>query len=416
MRIMIATVGTRGDIQPFIALGQGLQAAGHEVTVCAADGYRSFIETHGPGFAPMGSEVLRLSQQALSRVNGLASAVQAGREMMPAMRRSLDEAWDAARAMQPDLIVYHPKSLSGVHIAEKLNIPAVLSLPLPLLTPTSAFPSPALARLEPGGWFNRMTYHVQRLAMMPYSGMVNDFRRQTLGLPPLSRFADGLHHRDGTPLPILYSYSRHVLPVPEDFPPHVHVTGYWFLDRPEDWQPDPGLVSFLNAGPPPVYIGFGSMAAVAGSRQRASLLIDALATSGQRGLLDRGWGDLEAPVSSGNVMTIDNVPHDWLFPRVAAVVHHGGAGTVAAGLRAGKPTLICPVMADQPFWGQVVHRRGVGPAPIPLAKLTAVRLASGINELVTDPAYRERATALGEQIRSEDGVAVAVDILSRIAS
>src|SRR5690606_27815448 len=134
---------------------------------------------------------------------------------------------------------------------------------------------------------NRMTYHVQRLAMMPYSVMVNDFRRQTLGLPSLTRFADGLHHRDGTPLPILYSYSRHVLPVPEDFPPHVHVTGYWFLDRPEEWQPDPDLVSFLNAGPPPVYIGFGSMAAVAGSRHRASLLTDALAKSGQRGLLDR---------------------------------------------------------------------------------------------------------------------------------
>lgn len=413
MRILITTFGTRGDIQPYIALGQGLQAAGHQIEICTAAGYRDFVNAYNLDYAFMSNEVLELTQAALTRVDGLGGAVRAGRQMAPAIRRSLDDEWAAAQAFQPDLIVYHPKCLGSYHVAEKLDVPAILSLPLPFFTPTTAFPIPFLSRFELGGRFNRFSYRFQRIAALMYGGMMNDFRRSSLGLPPISRFADALHRGDGTPIPILYPFSRFVLPVPGDYPPHVHVTGYWFLDHAADWRPDPALVHFLEAGPPPVYIGFGSMVGGQKAKQRAALMLEALAQSGQRGILASGWGGLEATDLPDHVFMVDSVPHDWLFPLVAAVVHHGGAGTTAAGLRASKPTLVCPYLADQPFWGKVVHQLGVGPKPMPLAKLTVNQFANGITQLVDDPTLRHRATAVGEQIRSEDGIARAVEIISR---
>jgi sterol 3beta-glucosyltransferase len=215
-------------------------------------------------------------------------------------------------------------------------------------------------------------------------------------------------------MPVLHGYSRHVGPVPADWPPHAEATGFWFLDRPTEWQPSPALVSFLESGPPPVYVGFGSMT---GNRaqERAHLVITALERAGVRGVMASGWGGLNPGNCPSSVHLIDEVPHDWLFPRMAAVVHHGGAGTTAAGLRAGRPTVICPFMADQPFWGRCVHERGFGPAPIPQKKLTVENLAAAIREAVNDPAMREKAATVGHLLRAETGVENAVMRLEEIA-
>jgi sterol 3beta-glucosyltransferase len=415
MRVLISTFGTRGDIQPAIALGQGLLARGHAAAVCTAEGYRPFIEEHGVPYAFMRNDALELTQEALPHIAGLGSAVRTGRRMQQALRRSLDDEWRAAESFQPDLIVYHPKMLGSLHIAEKLDIPAVLTLPLPFYTPTADFPVPFLARFALGGRLNRLTYQFQRLAPVLYGGLVNDFRRRTLGLLPRGRFADPLQRADGSPVPILYAFSRHVLPVPQDYPPHVHVTGSWFLVRPTAWAPAPELVRFLAAGPPPVYVGFGSMVG-ASAATRATLVLAALARTGQRGILASGWGGLQVADLPDTVSMVESVPHDWLFPQVAAVVHHGGAGTTAAGLRAGKPTLICPFLGDQPFWGKVVHRLGAGPAPLPLAKLTADQLATGMSQLIANPSYREQAAAIGERIRAEDGVGRAIALLTELSA
>jgi sterol 3beta-glucosyltransferase len=246
-----------------------------------------------------------------------------------------------------------------------------------------------------------------------YVKATNDFRAKVLDLPPLGRFPDLLVRADGSPVPIIYPYSPHLLPVPDDFPPHVHVTGSWFLDRPADWQPDPELVRFLEAGPAPVYVGFGSMGG-SGGLERAKVVLEALEKSGQRGLIASGWGGLKASELPPSVFMLESVPHDWLFPKVSAVVHHGGAGTTAAGLRAGKPTVICPFLGDQPFWGRLVYERGVGPQPIPQGKLTAARLTEAIRIATQDAAMRRRAEALGQKIRAEDGVARAVEVVNGI--
>ena len=410
MKVLITTFGTRGDIQPFVALGKGLKAAGHDVAICTSDGFQSFVEEHDVPYVFMDNELLRLSQAALGETGGIGDTLSIIRKMVPAIRRSMDDEWNAAFTLQPDLIIYHPKCLGSYHVAEKLQISAMMSLPLPFYTPTREFPVPFFSNIQLGRWFNHFSYQFIGLSAAMYGRTINDFRVKTLGLPPLGRFPDLLTRSDGSPIPILYPYSAHVLPVPKDFPPHVHVTGYWFLDHAAEWRPEPDLVRFLEAGTMPVYVGFGSVGGRK-SEKRTRIILDALEKSGQRGLLASGWGGLKAADLPANVFMIESVPHDWLFPWVAAVVHHGGAGTTAAGLRAGKPAIICPFMADQPFWGKLLYQLGAGTKPIPQRRLTAGGLAQAITTAVQDEMMKRRAVELGEKIRAEDGVAHAVEVI-----
>jgi sterol 3beta-glucosyltransferase len=226
--------------------------------------------------------------------------------------------------------------------------------------------------------------------------------RRPLGLRPLP--AGGpVARQQREAMPVYYAYSPAVLPRPTDWPHRVHVTGYWFLDPPPRWQPPEGLTRFLADGPPPVSIGFGSMAS-RDPQATLQLALHALALSGQRGVLLSGWAgigkDHDLP---RHVFAADSIPHGWLFPQMAAVVHHGGAGTTGAGLRSGVPAVIAPLAADQPSWARAVHQLGAGPAPIPFPALTAERLAAAIRLAVTDQQMHYRAAELGTRIRAEDG-------------
>jgi sterol 3beta-glucosyltransferase len=409
MKILFTSYGTRGDIQPFIALGKGLKAAGHEVSICTSEGFRAFIEGHDLHYSYMDNTVLELSQAVLGNVSAFETMRIVGR-IAKAMRHSFDDEWQATQSFQPDLMI-HPKYIASHHIAEKLNIRNIISIPLPFYTATDAFPVPFFAGLSKR--FNRFSYLMNPLSGLGYASSINDFRVKTLKLAKINPFNNLLKRADGSLIPILYPYSPSLLPVPEDFPPHVHVTGYWFLEPQADWQPAPELAHFLENESPPVYIGFGSMGAK-GAEKRARIILEALRKSGQRGLLARGWGGLQAEDLPSNMLMLDEVPHDWLFPRVAAVVHHGGAGTTAAGLRAGKPTITCPFLGDQPFWGKLVYERGLGPKPIPQGKLTVERLADAIQVAVRDEHIIQQAASMGEKIRAEDGITCALDIISTI--
>jgi sterol 3beta-glucosyltransferase len=210
----------------------------------------------------------------------------------------------------------------------------------------------------------------------------------------------------------LYAYSDQIVPKPADWGENVHVTGYWECQPDTTWQPPTALLDFLNAGPVPVYIGFGSMFGT-NSERRGQIILDALKQSSQRAILATGWGGLKVDANASEVFVIEQAPHEWLFNCVSAVVHHGGAGTTAAGLRAGKPTLICPFMGDQGFWGRRVEALGVGAAPIPQKALTAEKLAAALTQITTDSAMRERAEALGTRLRSENGAVRAAEILER---
>ena len=224
-------------------------------------------------------------------------------------RRCGPVPWPSWRTPGPppqgaDVLVCHPKTLAGPHLAEKLGIPCFLALPVPSLVPTQAFPAPGVATRDLGGFLNRLTYSLTQAAAFPFHSLINRWRRETLGLPSQPLFTDPFALA-GKPLPVLYGFSPRIVPPPPDWPDHVHVTGYWFLDEPA-WTPPPALVHFLEAGPPPVYVGFGSMAGQ-DPKQTTSVVLEALARTGQRGIVATGWGGLEARNSLPDVFVTDAV-------------------------------------------------------------------------------------------------------------
>jgi UDP:flavonoid glycosyltransferase YjiC (YdhE family) len=238
----------------------------------------------------------------------------------------------------------------------------------------------------------------------------NGWRKEKLHLPEIPIGKYPYFQMGGRPQPLFGSYSPIISPKPPDWGDNIHVNGYWFLDPAPDWQPSAQLINFLEAGAPPVYIGFGSMANRA-PQKMAQLVQEALELSGQRGIFAAGWGGFDNAHLPDKIFALDSVPHAWLFPRMAAVVHHGGAGTTAAGFRAGVPSVLVPYLGDQPFWAKRVTELGVGPQPIPRRKLTAERLAAAISTATTDQNMRAHAAALGECIRAEDGVARTIEII-----
>jgi sterol 3beta-glucosyltransferase len=407
--ITLLTVGTRGDVQPFIALGLGLQQSGYAVTVVTSERFAEFVRAYGLAFAPLSAEFLDLANTAGGK-KALAGKGSLGllRQALPLLRRMLDSTWPAI-APATAAIVYHPKVLAGYHLAEKLGIPAFVAFGIPALSPTREFANPLLTTRNLGPTLNRFSYRLFAWASTaPYRSMINQWRREQLDLPP---YKDDTWLR-GRPVPILYGYSARVVPTPLDWDSSASVTGYWLLDQSKTWQPPAALMAFLESGPPPIYIGFGSMPSPNPERTTA-MVMEAIRQTGQRAIVATGGGGMGAPPPSNTVFPIEAVPHDWLFPRVAAVVHHGGAGTTAAGLLAGKPSVICPFFGDQPFWGKRVAALRVGPEPIPPARLSAETLAKAIHDAVADDAMQKRARTLGTQLRTEAGVEGALHVIGR---
>lgn len=403
MRICILTIGTRGDVQPYIALGVGLKSAGHDVTVATLAEFQSLVSEHGLQHDTLRGDFLKAARAAegQSAAKGRNNPLKLIRQYIEMARETLEDEW--ASAQKAEVLVYNSAALGGYYIAEKMGVPAFASFPVPLYSPTQAFPSPFFP-FHNLGPLNKLSHRLfAAIGPAMYRRPINDWRREVLGLPP----AKGEEQLKDQPVTKLYAYSPAVLPRPADWDESSVVTGYWFLETPATWQPEPALVKFLQSGPPPVYVGFGSMF-MDGGAKKTDIVIQALKFSGQRGVLATGWGGLTADNIPDDVFVVEAAPHDWLFPQMAAVVHHGGAGTTGAALRAGKPSVICPFVADQPFWGRRVAALGVGPSPIPQGKLTVERLADAIRRAVMDQDMRERAAVLGEAIRTEDGVGHAV--------
>lgn len=422
VRLLLLTLGSRGDIEAFMALGVGLKAAGHEVTLCASQRFGPLIESCGLRHAPMDDGFLdllhsRAGREGLQRsgsfIGMLSTALRLARRVGPMQLQIQRDCWAAAQACQPQLIVHHLKIMGAADIAQALGIPAVLALLAPMVQPTATRACPVLPAW-PDRWFGPALrpagYRlVNMLATRFGAGPVKRWRRAQ-GLPPRPAAIDLLHDSAGQPVGVLHAHSESLLPRPPDWPAHVVATGFWHLPSATNWQPTPELQAFLQAGPRPVYIGFGSMA----GRDPAGLartVIEALALAGLRGVLARGWGGLAPDAVPDHVHLIDEAPHGPLLPLMAAVVHHGGAGTTAAALRAGRPCVICPFFGDQPFWGRVVHEAGLGPAPLPQRRLSASRLAAAMHEAVHSEAMRLAAAEMGKRLRAEDGVGRAVEWL-----
>jgi sterol 3beta-glucosyltransferase len=399
MKTIILTIGTQGDVVPYVALGRGLQAIGHEVTIATLAQFSALIIGNGLRHAALRGDYLEAARGP--RGNPLKLI----RRFQQMACETLDDEWSGAH--DAEVCIYNPAAWGGYHIADKLGVPAFAAFPAPLYSPTREFPNPFFP-FRSLGPFNKLSHRLfAKLGPALYRRPIGEWRRDKLELPP----AHGEDQLRGQPVTKLHAYSPAVVPPPADWDASSVVTGYWFLDAPAHWQPSPELSAFLDSGPPPVYVGFGSMALYDATQQTA-IVLQALQLTGQRAVLATGWGGLKSEDVPPSILVIDSAPHDWLFPRMAAVVHHGGAGTTGAGLRAGRPTVVCPFVGDQTFWGRRVAALGVGPRPIPLLRLTAERLAEAIRSAVTDDSLRQRAAALGATIRAENGIERAVTYIN----
>lgn len=418
MQATIIAAGSRGDVQPYVALGKGLQEAGHTVSFLASSDFEGLVAAHGLTFFDMGGSI-----EAVAR--GMQGLLEGGNflkilaTMGPTAQRMVTQATASGlRACErSDLIV---AGLGGLFVAvalsDKLGIPVVPAYLYPF-TPTRDFPavlspSPRMA-LPP--WANRLSHRMaQQMMWQTFRAADNKARRKILGIAPLPFWGPfaSLEKDDRT---TLCGYSPHVVPVPKDWPSSIHVTGYWFLEPSIEWEPPNQLTAFLESGPPPVYIGFGSMANRK-PEEVAALVLRALQLTGQRAVVSEGWGGMKARELPNTVCAVGSIPHSWLFPRMAAVVHHGGVGTTAAGLRAGVPAAVVPFFGDQPFWARRVHEMGVGPPPIPRRRLTVDRLADAIQSAVSNAEMRRRAAMLGERIRDDNGTSRAVEVLQQLGN
>ncbi|GAA1575570.1 glycosyltransferase [Actinomadura kijaniata] len=408
--IVIFAAGSRGDIQPCAALGRALRERGDRVRLVASARYAPLAHRAGLELAPLTADPAEImnspeGQRLLaSGRNPVRFLTGFWRILGPLAERLLAECLDACKGA--DLILGPTLGLLPVHIGEHLGVPWALIHFQPS-QPTGAFPHPFVPRLPAlGPWANRATYAaVEQLTWQLSRPFINPWRTGPLGLrrAPLR----GLTREVQRTGPVLACFSEAVVPRPRDWGAHVNLTGYWFLDEP-GWEPPDDLAAFLEAGPPPVYVGFGSMVP-RDARGTDRTVRAALRAAGVRGVVQ---GD--PATSDDDVLAVSDVPHSWLFPRMAAVVHHGGAGTTAAGLRAGVPTVVCPFFGDQPYWGDRVHALGAGPEPLPFRRLTVPLLAARVRRATNDAGFAGGARAVSDRLHAEDGVARAAEVLDAL--
>ncbi len=419
MHITIVTIGTRGDVQPYIALSQRLIAAGHSVVLCSHSPFRAFVEEHGVPFAPMSGDVRAIltspeGRAVLSRRNPVAMTRGMVELAEPVIRQIGQDILAAAQGA--DLILGSSLGYFNAITASQVSGASLIMASLQWWTPTRAFPVASGRSLPPGapfaGLLNRASYTLaDGLLFALGSPLLNRIRREQTGLPPL-RYPDYFAALDRQTAPAIYAVSPHVLPRPREWGANVHQTGFWYLDQAAGYAPPQALQEFLDAGDPPVYIGFGSMS----DRDPAAmgaLVREAVRRAGVRAVILSGWGGIDA-ADDGRVFMLDAAPHDWLFPRMAAVVHHGGIGTMAEAARAGVPQVIVAYSADQPFWGEQTRRIGVSPAWFRRYGLTADRLAGAIRAALDDRGLRDRAASLAVQLRAEDGAGHAAQVIGAL--
>jgi sterol 3beta-glucosyltransferase len=409
MKITILTYGSRGDVQPFLALAVGLQNRGHQVKLAAPCRFAELVTTYRVPFVPLAGDPEEISKRFNTAGHNAFKMVSAIRDYVNSIAvevtRGAFAACDGA-----DLIVHSFLFTTGAHsFARAHGIPDVSIQTFPIFAPTRMYPPVAMASLPPGAfsyfahWLNTQVFwyggnsgYLQKRKQHP------DLFSIDLTWP----FSDSPSR---PPTPLLFAVSPTVLPPAPEWTNRAKVSGYLFLDSPAGYQAPPALEDFFKAGPAPICVTFGSMIH-RNSDRIAESVIRSIRGSGQRAVILTGWGDWKVKQSSQDIFFADTIPHDWLLPRCKAVIHHGGAGTTAAGLRAGIPNIVVPFGGDQTFWGQRVHALGAGPCPLPVRALNTDALMSAL-AFVDDKIMQARVRLVGEKIRKEDGVGDAIRVV-----
>jgi UDP:flavonoid glycosyltransferase YjiC (YdhE family) len=396
VKIIIPTIGTRGDVQPYIALALGLQNAGHSVSIASHPTMRGLVESYGVTFAPIGPDIDIGHETAVIRgrsPNWMIGFLRVMKFSFAMLEEAHADLLELCRAV--DLVIVSHTAAGSIE-ADKLGLPTVsvtlMPQAIPANDPKASFIKRGFRKLAGAGMGLVMTRPLNQI-------------RKRVGVPPMG--AVGITSTTLNLIPL----SPHVFPPNPLWEPRHHMTGYWFAPSPQTWTPPADLLKFLEAGEPPVVISLGAMA-LSGedALEAARITLEAVRQAGVRAII-QGWDEPMKKLSvPGTVYHASPVPHDWLLERASGMVHHGGFGTTAAGLRAGIPALVIPHIIDQFIWGQKVAELGVGPQPIPRAKLKPQVMSEALVQMKS-PEMRAKAAALGEKIRQEDGVGVAVRLI-----
>jgi len=410
-RIALLTYGTRGDVEPFVALAGRLRGAGADVVLAAPESFRPLATAHDLELFALPGNPQELARQFVEQAgqNRARMIRVMTRHVMEIAQEVLAGVREACQGA--DCIVHSfLMTTTGRLLASEGQIPEISAQLFPVFSTTRHFSAPTFPDLPLGPGYRRLTHALNSFIYWEGGRLLYArLRRRDRALPAYPSWPFGERGR----VRLLYAYSPAILPAPSDWSPRSIITGYWFLDPPAAWAPPAPLVRFLEAGPPPVYVGFGSMQGTR-STQIAREAVRALSKAGLRGVVSVPDGVLDPDGIPASLFRVGDVPHSWLFPRMAAVVHHGGAGTTGAALRAGRPSLIIPLTADQAFWARRVHRLGASPPPLARARLKTDNLAEAIRAAVEDPSIEASAREVGRRIAGEDGAGRAVEEIARL--
>lgn len=409
MRLTLLSIGSTGDVRPYILLGCELQSRGHRVTVAAFSRFRKVVEAAGLSFFPLSGSaetmMASIMEPDTSGITYLPRLWRGVKDAAPDMIRDMTESCRGADAMVCNFFgsVYYS-------IAEKFDIPCVQIHLFPM-DPTGVVPISSIRHMRLGSAMNKATYKIGYLAIGTVEKRILHAWRLDNGLTDRKPATRPDYRIGSHTVPVIYAVSPSLFPRPADWNDHVHMSGFFFDESPPEYHPSPELNAFLTSGEKPIYVGFGSMNS--GDMNRLlSIMLRSIHAAGLRAVFSTGWTG-KSLKSTHSVFFTQEIPHDWLFPRVSAVVHHGGAGTTAAGLRYGKPTLIVPFAGDQTFWGYQVNRAQCGPKPIPRDDLSVRKVTRALLDLKSNSVYYESASRMRDRFSAEHGVHDAADLIEQ---
>lgn len=403
MKIAILCVGSEGDVRPFLALGVGLKADGHEVIIFANPPNERLCLENGFTFVPLAGDLTALLNSQNSEV--ALGKIQVIKKIKKIIKDSLFQQFEVLfpHLQHVDGVIYHPAVFAAEHLIEALRLPSARVQ----FQPDIRSKYYACCIFPPKMPFQRLSnlashFIAAQLFWLPVRGVVNEWRTERLGLTKLGV----LSPRDYGPfwrIPKLIAVSQALVPSAPDWSKNVHVTGYLQLAKGQDWAPPEILKRFLQAGPAPLYIGFGSLTQRCDS-QMSEVIVDTLKQFHHRVILCGPFAHIKKEQLPHNVLQIDAAPHDWLFPKVGAVVHHGGSGTTHAALLAGKPALVVPFVVDQFHWGEAIYKNGLGPKPLPASKLARKTFQKALEDLLLTQSYHVAAIDYSTKMKEENGV------------
>jgi len=421
MNIKILAIGGRGDVQPLVVLGEELSLRGYHVSVATHVEFEDVVRSGRLEYLNISTSIKELFLGRYGKgtysteSNYFRSWFNFYKMFGEVLYQSASDSYDACK--DGDLIIYSPPCLYfAPQLEEKLKIPSVPVFFQPF-HPTGEFPhyiSPLQVNFS--STLNLLIHYLADYMMwIPYLPVINRFRKERLGLPSISVFNRYIQNWRKDQKLFIYAFSEYVLKKPSDWPENAHVTGYFFRQRDESGLDDKELEEFINSGEKPVFVGFSSTV-VHEAEKIANILKNAFSRLNSRVVLVTGWGGMQDIDFPENIFKIPYVPYDRLFPHMSLLIHHGGAGSTASALRSGVPSLVIPFAADQYFWAKRVERTGAGPAPLPARELTSDRLYRSVKEVLESEKYYSRAEEIARNIKRENGIGNAADLIEELIS